>query len=296
MTRVEPSPLQFNPVEKSKEIQPVLTPAFRKDAFYSEVALTHVQEEVRRSVAIAPPRKKTSPELILEVARCTEALQRTLLESSLEHQKEISNETDQNQKEITRLLSERRKQMITLQNVEYAANFATAGLSIFSIGMGAALSVSPLPGASIPGSFMMASGGLSLSSMVLDYLGYDPTFTKTVSGIGVIVGMAATATAGYLNPGLFSIEPIKALLNIKSVISGLTLIATASQDAKAKMSEADLTTKRKEQELIKHKMTLVFENLKNIANLVSNTKEASEMLKKQQDLLYQCLNSNPLQG
>jgi hypothetical protein len=295
MPRVESSPAQFNPVEKSKEVQPVLTTPFRKDAFYPEPALTRVQDEARRSVSIAAPRKKTSQELIIEVAFCTENLQRTLLESTLDHQKEIANETDHNQKEINKLLSERRKQMLAQQNVEYAANFATGTLSVLSLGVGATLSASPIPGASIPGSFMMASGALSLSSMALDYFGFDPTLTRSLSGIGVVVGIAATATAGYLNPQLFSVQPLQALLTLKSVVSGLTMIATANQDAKAKMNEADLTQEQKDQDHIKHKMTRVFEDLKEIGNLISNTKEVSEMLKKQQDLMYQYL-STPMQG
>jgi len=185
--------------------------------------------------------------------------------------------------------------MLAQQNVEYAANFATATLSVLSLGVGATLSASPIPRASIPGSFMMASGALSLSSMALDYFGFDPTLTRSLSGIGVVVGIAATATAGYLNPQLFSVQPLQALLTLKSVVSGLTMIATANQDAKAKMNEADLTQEQKDQDHIKHKMTRVFEDLKEIGNLISNTKEVSEMLKKQQDLMYQYL-STPMQG
>jgi hypothetical protein len=292
-----------NPCEDHlpKAFNPATTQHLQQDQVmtdhqFDQLKLNALRQEIQKQVQIQPPQELSTQQLLIEFVNSTEAIKTALLKTTLEHERTLSDEGIDAQKALQRLLSERRKTAIMSQEVNNLANMATALLSIFTIAIGLSMATSGIAPMIIPGSMMATSGALSLAGLAMEAMGFDQNYAKTVSGVGLAVGMLTTAVTGYLHPDLISQSKLLTVATTQALITGIAEFAEAQIEMTGSNLDADKMEEKRKQELIRIEITRVFQDLKQVVGCLSNGEEVSKMLKQQQDLIYLYASLQQMQG
>ncbi|NBO24007.1 MAG: sulfite exporter TauE/SafE family protein [Chlamydiae bacterium] len=292
-------------IEKIESIQSI-KPTFFETFASEQTKLTHRQDLILKDdrlkgIHFEPhyldlPSPKTTTNLIIDIADSIESMKSLLIKMDLEYQKEISDSTIESQKKFNALLKSKRESTQELADWGYFEKIATGLLSGFTIAIGASMIAASTPFSLVVGTSLALSGGLSLTAIGLEAFGVDTSYTHPISLAGLAVGVIATAVGGYLNPNLFKDSLFGTLASSKVLFSGITNIAKGYTETQQSEIDAALALQQKHQEILRMNHEKLWTELSYMVQKLNVFEQASKLIKQQEDLKYQYVQSMVTQG
>jgi hypothetical protein len=242
------------------------------------------------------PHPKSIAEILIQITDVTEDIKRTLLKSDIDHQRGLSEDMTESQKKFHELLKRKRENATTLAEYGYFERMMNGFLSVFSIGVGTFMTMTMAPPLAIGGTFLIGSGAMTLASLAMESFGVDESITKPIQLAGLGIGATATILAGYLNPSLYQNAVFAALEGSKTIFSGVSKIAIGMVEKTSSEIEADLADQKTQEELIRLAFEKVIQEVSQMTKKLNVSEEASRMIRQQEELKYQYINSVHTQG